>query len=107
MKNNQIKFGYWKESQNTNLPNPQDLIVDKIDPDLKKKIIHFCNTICKPKTRYRGFANCRICNERLGSADFTDPKNKVLFPEKFEHYVEKHNVLPNEEVIKYILCIKY
>ena len=47
----------------------------------------------EPKGEYQffGFANCRLCGEELGNTDLTDPNNKYLFPEKWEHYIEKHN----------------
>lgn len=42
------------------------------------------------KGHYLGSARCRICGERLGSADLTG--YGFLWPQKADHYLDKHNL---------------
>lgn len=44
----------------------------------------------RPGARYRGYATCRVCGAQLGSMDMVLPG--WVFPEKAEHYIEKHGV---------------
>lgn len=44
----------------------------------------------EPVNYYLGSAQCRICKERLGCADLSG--FGFLWPEKAEHYIEKHSV---------------
>jgi len=46
-----------------------------------------------------GFANCRICNVRLGTADMITPDGKWIFPERREHYVLAHGVRPDDDFV--------
>lgn len=41
---------------------------------------------------YMGWANCRICGERLGTRDLFG--HGFVWPEKAEHYVLNHSVWP-------------
>ena len=40
------------------------------------------------ETAYKGWANCRICGETLGTKDFH--RNGYTWPEMAEHYILKH-----------------
>jgi len=50
--------------------------------------------------QYRGFAACRICGERLGTADMLTPDGKFTFPQCWQHYITAHEVRPDEEFIQ-------
>jgi len=43
---------------------------------------------------YMGWADCRICGERLGTCDLFG--NGFIWPEKAEHYVLRHDVWTKE-----------
>jgi len=54
----------------------------------------------RPCNHYRGYSGCRICGEILGTYEKTD--GVWCWPDKLEHYVEKHNVVLPEEFIKHV-----
>ena len=49
---------------------------------------------------YLGFASCRLCGVQLGVSDMLTPDKKWIFPEKWQHYILKHGVKPDEAFIK-------
>jgi hypothetical protein len=60
----------------------------------------------KGHRRYKGWADCRICEERLGDQDLITSDGRWIFPEGFDHYIKKHAVRPPRD--KFIQdAIKY
>jgi len=49
---------------------------------------------------YRGFSGCRICHQTLGTHERTD--GVWCWPDKLEHYIEKHNVILPDEFITHV-----
>lgn len=54
----------------------------------------------KAKTHYFGFAICRGCGCELGHSDMISPDGLFLFPEKYEHYIIKHQIVPPNNFIR-------
>jgi hypothetical protein len=50
---------------------------------------------------YRGFSSCRLCGEILGACEKTD--GVWCWPDKIEHYVEKHDVKLPTEFLDYMI----
>ena len=49
---------------------------------------------------YRGWSTCRICGCHNGSTEFTH--EDVLWPSGFIHYVEVHDVCPDDWFLEFI-----
>lgn len=96
------QVGFWNNQQNDypQYPMPQDM-VGKLDKETKRKIIDYLSDRKFFKVAYRGWADCRICGEHLGSSDYSD--KKYTWPQGYEHYIQKHNVVPPKDFIKHIL----
>lgn len=105
---NQIKIGFWKDRhspEHLNSPMP----VEKADEHSDKSEILKRLTLLESESRevrYRGWSNCRICGESNGSGEFhfIDKESKVeyVWPEGYRHYLDKHNVEPNQKLLKLI-----
>lgn len=61
--------------------------------------------------RYRGFSTCRCCKEPNGSAEisytFTKPEGgrvKYTWPIGYSHYIETHNVRPEQEFVELVMA---
>jgi len=78
----EIYVGFWNEKH-----KPQ-LFINKPHPQ-SHEIIKFLQG-GKIKNRYKGFAECRICGERLGNSDRTD--KGYVWPSQLEHYVSEHQL---------------
>lgn len=83
-----VPIGYWYSEKESKLPMPvaNSSILSKKD---KLKIVNYLSN-GKNVNNWRGFANCRICNCRNGSADLSD--GIFIWPEGLAHYVSEHNV---------------
>ena len=95
-------LGFWRQTVNSkeNLPFPTEMIDTSWSKSEKKQVINYIKSF-KPGNHQKGTASCRICNERLGSGECSD--GNYVFPEKFEHYLEKHNVKPPQEFVNIAL----
>lgn len=52
------------------------------------------------QVRYRGFSTCRICSCINGSTEFQN--SKFRWPSGLRHYIETHNVKPDQEFIDWV-----
>jgi len=86
------KFGYWGKQI-----TPDKYVVASLTDKEKKKICKWL-AAAKAGRPMKGCATCRICDARLGCCDMTlNTKNReFIFPQAYEHYVEKHNVIPDD-----------
>lgn len=75
---------FWTKSFNPKNMMGQDVPIEKRQRAIRKfqkgRVV----------SRYKGFASCRICGKRLGSADLA--LGRFIWPEEAEHYIEEHNV---------------
>jgi hypothetical protein len=91
-----FKVGFWKTSL-------AEECLNCADPDWKtthefeyKAVLAYLDFGMDEKS-YKGSAKCRICGAKLGSSDMLTPDMKWRFPEKFQHYITKHDVVPPSE----------
>lgn len=54
---------------------------------------------------YKGYSNCRICNEIVGRDEYAVKVKDKFFivPEGFLHYIEKHNIQPDMDLFNSIM----
>jgi hypothetical protein len=78
------KILFWDENH-----KPQDFVNTNVRELDRNRIIDIMKRAVSTR-RYKGFARCRICGDRLGASDMK--WGKYVWPQKAEHYVEKHDV---------------
>uniref|UniRef100_A0A6M3L0S4 Uncharacterized protein n=1 Tax=viral metagenome TaxID=1070528 RepID=A0A6M3L0S4_9ZZZZ len=105
---NYIKEGFWYGKKEPNLPFPKT----SDDKKWMNKKIKFIRKLERIEdiiessinigkiSSYKGFSKCRICKQKVGSREF-EFKNWI-WPEGFLHYIEKHNIKPTDDFIKFI-----
>lgn len=82
--------GFWSEDL-----TPQDCQGRMTKEELTTCLDYIAQA--KEKRRYKGWAACRICGERLGSCDMQTVDGRWIFPEDFDHYLTEHSVRPPDE----------
>ena len=94
------KEGFWWSEYESAFPKPIEHPVPEADKEefltalvKKEKIAHV--------TYYKGYSHCRICECRNGTTEFRS--GSWIWPEGYEHYIEKHNVHPSAEFKQFIL----
>lgn len=94
IKKKYLKVGFWKEG-----PGGYEEDVKFLRGDLtfkeKEAVLAYIAASTK-HAQYKGWASCRECKMRLGDSDMLTPDKKYLFPERYEHYICDHRVLPPE-----------
>jgi hypothetical protein len=55
----------------------------------------------KPIEHWRGYSACRLCGDTLGTKDMSD--GEYVWPEKFEHYVIDHFLVPPHYFVQKVL----
>lgn len=99
---NLIPIGYWKSTEEPNLPDPTQL--PKIDPEIKPIVLQYLAN-GKTHKHWRGHSWCRfrcgIPNTKMGSTDQTD--GKYVWPTGLYHYIEEHNITLPQEFINHII----
>lgn len=94
------KIGFWKNDSNTEEGRKEvEAAQGSITDEERKAIVSYIES-SKMSVGYMGWANCRVCGERLGALDMRTPDNNFVFPERYEHYITEHNVRPPEDFIK-------
>jgi hypothetical protein len=83
-----LQIGYWNDAFNESYIWPQE-IENKMPQDVKAEVVKYLKSGYVFE-HYKGYSSCRICGETLGSTDRTD--GIYLWPDKLEHYVEKHGI---------------
>lgn len=98
---NLIKVGFWRASLYSNepLPFPTEMCVDSWQGQQKDLVVSYIKDT-PISDSYFGYSKCRICDEQLGASDKSD--GVFIFPEKYEHYLIKHNIKPPQEFINHI-----
>lgn len=86
MKTNNKEIMFWSETLD---PNKLIGTSDQIPADKLKKVCQILRS-GRVAARCRGYANCRICDLRLGSKDLKN--DEFVWPERAEHYIEVHRV---------------
>ena len=86
-------MGYWGEG---------DRKAEILSHVASMTITELCSVIAYMKAAdygigWRGYAGCRLCGETLGTRCMVTPDFKWRFPEKWEHYIEKHGIRPFPE----------
>ena len=87
-------------TENDQYPWPGDLV----DPGFwqgkdKEKVIKYLASGI-PCNHYSGFSGCRLCNQILGTCERTD--GFWAWPDKFEHYIDNHDIRIPEEFLTHI-----
>lgn len=106
--NNLIQVGFWKDCKDSERHLEPLSMVDNswYGIELEAVLKYIENGYCPSNFfRYRGMAICRICKEGLGNTDIVGPDNIYMFPEKYEHYIIKHNVKPPQHFIDH--CVNW
>lgn len=92
-------IGYWYSHSDPDFPNPKKFVDHKWDKTERQIVIaHLKNG--KFYEGWMGWSNCRFCGCNNGYACLTD--GVYVFPEGFAHYVEEHDVKPDQEFIDYV-----
>lgn len=93
--------GFWRQTLDSkeNLPYPTEMVDQNWSFKERAMVIEYLDS-CKAIDHYKGSALCRICKEWLGSADCSD--GTYIFPEKYQHYILKHNVKPPGDFIDHV-----
>lgn len=78
------RIGYWYSKHEPNLPHP---IEGFWDASTKKRVVEYLKA-GDTAVRWRGWSNCRVCDEHNGSQCLTD--GTWVWPEGLAHYVEAH-----------------
>ena len=61
------------------------------------------NQLRREMVRYKQDETCCLCGqEKLGNGEYVDRNNKVIWREGYEHYIDKHNVVPTKFFFNYI-----
>lgn len=101
------KVGFWNNNKNQFPEYPLPYERDKPwkgRRDFLESLITLEDLIRKHKVgrinRFRGFSSCRCCNEVNGSHEFH--YDGWTWPEGLRHYVEKHNVKPDQVFIDFL-----
>ena len=90
------RIGYWGEDGVT---EPQDY-VDEERSHLRRLCINHLK-VGRYAEGWLGYAGCRFgCGAQLGTLCLTD--GTYQWPEKYEHYLEHHDVMPPEDFIRYV-----
>lgn len=88
------KIGYWKSSSYTFAGIAEVIAArGKMTREEINAVIKYIE-MSKGGRRSRGCANCRACNNRLGSCDMETPDERFVFPQRYEHYILVHEVRP-------------
>ena len=105
-------IGYWAFSSDPerdiykelNLAWPEDYIDLDWDVEERNRIADHLKKGGKVALYYCGYADCRICGEKLGCSERYD--GTYLWPDGFDHYLVEHGVKPPEQFIKHVLTKK-
>jgi hypothetical protein len=88
-----IKIGFWS-AKGEEIP---------VDKDWRKKnqrafelVLLFLDSPTN-KTRYKGWANCKICKKEIGSDDLH--KENFIYPSGYVHYLTCHDVVPDQRIV--------
>lgn len=92
-------IGYWNGTSDEGYIWPQEIVSEK-KISYKKKIISYLQKGF-PVLHWMGYSGCRICCETLGSKCLSD--GFWIWPEKLEHYVDKHNIRLPEEFVRHMI----
>ena len=85
--------GFWSDTH-----RPED----HLDPTWRGPDRSACLRFIRAGTRthhYKGWAECRICGEKLGSSDLELPGGHYVCPAMFDHYLRKHRLKPSRRFI--------
>jgi len=96
----EYKVGFWPDpywSGPHSYPLAQSLVVPGWNNTKEGRACISYMKAGLPYNPQRGYAYCRLCRARLGSSDMLGPDGKWVYPERWEHYIEKHSVKPDEE----------
>lgn len=95
-----LAIGYWFGRHDPKLPLPELFIGDPWNEEEKKATIEHIKK-GKEYATSAGFSTCRICKQIMGSRDYSD--GLFIYPAKFEHYIEVHNLKPPKAFIDHAL----
>jgi hypothetical protein len=104
-----IVIGYWRMSKKDGdvLPWPEKSVFPFKDKDSFIKKLKFVEAnITKLGgriTAYKGISHCRICRLMNGSTEFS--LKNFVWPQGYLHYLQKHNVKPDDEFVKFIKSV--
>lgn len=93
---NRTKFtivGYWGKGS-----SPERRVDKTWKGQQRRAVLAFIKAGVKVN-QTRGWANCRMCGEPLGSCDLILPGGKYLCPDKYDHYIKRHHVKPPKKFI--------
>lgn len=98
-----IRIGFWDDHC---CPTRNDgSIWNKIEGNLetKKRLLAFLRRGLHfgEIEHYKGWANCRVCGKKNGSA--TIRYRGWKYPSGYAHYIDKHNILPPVLFIVFVL----
>lgn len=90
-------LGYWRSSDDSQLPHPANLIDTTWDGEERALVVDYLDR-GQISRRFMGISRCRICNAQNGGDEKTD--GVYIWPSGLAHYLEEHDVrLPHEFVV--------
>lgn len=97
-------MGVFLKPMAKDLPSPQDFVDPTWDLAERDLVIQYLRR-GRALEHYKGYSNCRfkcgIKDSDMGDADLTD--GTFVWPEGFAHYLQVHNVRPDERFIDHVL----
>lgn len=97
-------IGYWNTESNLHPEFPFPRIQNKRDTSKEIQMIEFLiNLKTTKQVHIKGFSICRCCGEMNGSSEyeiFVSKKLKLIIPEGYKHYIEKHFIELDPEILK-------
>ncbi len=99
-------IGFWRSSNEVELPTPQSLVRPGwLSDSDKQSLISYLEGGDTYET-WRGQSWCRFrCDGDLGCRDFTD--GVWIWPEGLAHYVEKHDVILPDKFVTHCRISKW
>jgi hypothetical protein len=97
------QVGYWRDEEDPRAPDPRKQTDLWNEVERARVIKHLRRG--KRHAGWMGYSWCRfecgIADSKMGSSDLTD--GVWIWPEGFVHYVEKHNVKPDQKFVDYVM----
>ena len=99
-----IAIGYWRDDDQSSLPNPFDFVNTNVPLDLRNAIAKYLDN-GKRFIPFLGYSWCRfkcgIEDHEMGASCFTD--GVYVWPEGLSHYIRIHDVWLPDVFVNHVL----
>jgi hypothetical protein len=93
--------GFWFSEREPWLPHPAQAVAPEWPQNERAAVIDY---LLRPEDvmQFMGLSPCRICDQTVGSREFTD--GTWVWPEGLVHYLDVHAVRPPDDFVAWILA---